>query len=84
MAFTGIKPASQPRSLRSITESHGASSVGRTPGIGEESYNPQAGVPTYVVGGANNYQDVAEAAKPSPAFALRQEAASAPKPFSNR
>lgn len=74
--FKGPKPASQPRSLRSIAEAH--SDAGNFPDSPPVNQTTTGGGPESIVGSAQ-YDDVAKAARPTPGAG--QATSADPKPF---
>lgn len=75
MKHRGIKPAGQPRSLRSIAEQK-SGQAGFEDAV---NFDPQAGVPVGAAGGS--YRDEAEAALPPASSGKRTPGPQDQKPF---
>jgi hypothetical protein len=65
----GVKPAGQPRSLRSIAESKSAPDKYDS----DIEYDGQAGIPMSAHGAGQRYKDAAEEARPLASAAVRKK-----------
>jgi len=76
--FKGIKPTSQPRSLRSVAESKGTAPNGFD---GQLEYDAKGGVPLGARTSGAVYVDAAEGARPVLSKAVRAPMPTDPQPF---